>query len=144
MEDRKPSEHVRLELDMFVEDDPVAPGAQEIEQAGQPRRVLVVTADENMRTYLEDCLRRIPRVQILEAAARMPPDLIVYDAVNGDRGDWLPDGIPRLLVLDERPGAHERLNDPGSNQPRGYIVTPFDARTVVRSALELLVRIDGR
>jgi len=106
--------------------------------SGSVRNILVVTTNPNMRLYLEDCLRSIPRSLVLDRDSGIRPDLIVYDEVSGDRPVRIADDVAHLFVVAERPGIDEASELPASSVPSAYIVTPFDARTLVDAALKLL------
>jgi hypothetical protein len=134
-----PSESTRLELEMLddtTDSTRVEPPANTL--SGPVRNILVVTTNPNMRLYLEDCLRSIPRALVLDRDSTLPPDLIVYDELSGDRTVPIADDVARLFIVAERPGAGESPELPSSSAPSAFIVTPFDARTVVHAALQLL------
>jgi hypothetical protein len=86
--------------------------------------IKIVIADPFLRGYVEDCLRRIPEVAILDDAAAMP-QLVV---TNLDFGDPAVAEVASLHVLDEPP-------DPASGMTHAidYIVMPFDARTLAHA-----------
>lgn len=102
--------------------------------------VLVVTGDANMRLYIEDCLRHVPGFRLLSANETSQPDLLVIDGVSGDEGRDVYPGVPRVLILEERPDVEERGQIAESRAPIGIVVTPFDARGLARAALEVLRR----
>lgn len=78
-EQAKPSEHVRLELQILgdtIEDTPSTQPSVD----GRVHKVLVVATDPIVRLQVEDCLREIPGVQVLIGVGDGRPDLIVHDA----------------------------------------------------------------
>ncbi|MEO5511629.1 MAG: hypothetical protein ABIS27_13440 [Longimicrobiales bacterium] len=107
-----------------------------------PRVVMVVTADAELGTYIEQCLRRIPDVTVLDptadtaldAPAGAAPDLLVCDAFHSVTA--APGAAARLLVLDEAPAADDPALATGARV--GWILAPFDADSLSRAALRLL------
>jgi hypothetical protein len=93
--------------------------------------IRIITSDPDLYAYLEDCIARIPGVQVLPDHAGTP-DLIVTDIYNPFfREDRESVGIPRLHVLDEPPVI-------GKSEPVEFILTPFDARSVAHAVLRAL------
>lgn len=134
-----PSESIRLELEMLDDvTDSTEVGTTANTPSGSVRGIFVVTADPNMRLYLEGCLRRIPRVRLLDKDSGVLPDLIVYDEVSGQGSGRIADEVASLFVVAERPGVDELLQFANSSAPSGFVVTPFDARTLVHAALKLM------
>jgi hypothetical protein len=88
--------------------------------------ISVIVADPDMRAYVSECLNQIPGVQLLDSNTDIMPDLIVCD----DQNIVVARDIPRLVVLDEPPDA--------SAASGNFILTPFDARDLVRAALRLI------
>jgi hypothetical protein len=88
--------------------------------------ISVFIADPDMRAYVSECLNQIPGVQLLDTNADIMPDLIVCDDQNVGGSS----SVPRLVVLDEPPDV--------SMASDSFILTPFDARDLVRAALRLI------
>jgi hypothetical protein len=105
------------------------------------RGIVVVTADAELRAYIEQCLRRIPDVAVEEAADGAAPDLVVCDAFHATSA--VPSAAARLLVLDETPSPDDEeafgFHSPTAACVRvSWIVAPFDADSLSRAALRLL------
>ncbi len=88
-------------------------------------------SDPDLYAYLQDCISRIPGMQVLTDSERRP-DLLVTDVYDsGYRDDPEPDGIPRLHVLDEPPVV-------GKSEPIEFILTPFDSRSIAHAVYRAL------
>ena len=137
----EPSEHVRLEIEMLSDKSGILElEAHGVGMSGSGTDILVVTGDENMRLYIEGCLRPVAGFRVLAANDTKQPDLLVIDGVSGDEGREMHPGVPRVLILEERPGVEERRQIAESRVPVGIVVTPFDARGLARAALDVLRR----
>ena len=93
--------------------------------------IRIVVSDPDLYAYLEDCISRIPGMQVLTDSDRRP-DLVVKDVYDsGYQGDPESGGIARLHVLDEPPVI-------GKSDPIEFILTPFDSRSIAHAVLRAL------
>lgn len=92
--------------------------------------IRIVASDPDVYAYLDDCISRIPGVQVLTDSERRP-DLLVTDIFDSSRRDDPESGVPRLYVLDEPPVV-------GKAEPVEFILTPFDSRSVAHAVIRAL------
>ena len=89
-------------------------------------------SDPDLRSYLEDCIGRIPGIQLLLPDTAARPDLLVTDVYDPRfRDEPELGGIPRLHVLDEPPVV-------GKSEPIEFVLTPFDSRSIAHAVLRVL------
>jgi hypothetical protein len=92
--------------------------------------IRIVIADPFLRGYVEECLRRIPDIAIVDGI--QAPDLVV---TNLDFGDSAVSELPSLHVLNEAPDATSEMTN-----AIDFILMPFDARTLAHAVSRALHR----
>lgn len=136
------SPRVQLEVDILAGEGSGTGSEPEPIADAQRRTVLAVTSDEGLSRYLALCLSTRSDLQLVTAdsveqavasAARLPPHVIIADALRADVILALRD-LPALLIVDDDSDVNmARVRE--ARAPVAGIIRPFNARS-------LLLRLD--